>query len=317
MTLYHNFFGIDIGKFNFIVSIEGHKSTFEYSNTPEGIAEFIKAHYDILSNSLCVIETTGGYELLLLHVFHQEKLAIHRADTRKAKNFIRSFGSAAKTDILDAKALAAYAKERGASLKLFTPLQEIDTELFQLIQRRIELKKSLVAEKNRLQSPECRFIKNSIQQVISFLEKQIADLSERISILIMNKPELHQKREILKSIAGIGDTIASNLLVLMPELGALDRRQIASLAGLAPRANDSGRFSGYRSTGYGRNGVKSILFMAAMTASRSKSELGEYYKRLISNGKKKMVALVALMRKILVIANARIRDLLKKNLDVA
>ncbi|STX58528.1 Transposase, IS116/IS110/IS902 [Legionella israelensis] len=119
---------------------------------------------------------------------------------------------------------------------------------------------------------------------------------------------LREKKAILKTIPGIGDIIANELLVLLPELGSLTRRKIASLAGLAPKANDSGQFSGYRCIGYGRCGIKPILFLAAMAARNSNSSLKSFYNQLISSGKKKMVALTALMRKIIVIANARIRD---------
>lgn len=119
---------------------------------------------------------------------------------------------------------------------------------------------------------------------------------------------LKEKKAVLKTIPGVGEVTAVNLLILVPELGTLNRKQIASLTGLAPIANDSGQFKGYRATGHGRAGVKPILFMAAMAARNSNSWLKSFYNRLIEAGKKKMVALTALMRKIIIIANARIRD---------
>ena len=120
---------------------------------------------------------------------------------------------------------------------------------------------------------------------------------------------LQKKKEVLKTIPGVGEVTANHLLVLLPELGTLNRKQIASLTGLAPIANDSGKFKGYRATGHGRAGIKPILFMAAMAARNSNSSLKSFYNRLVDAGKKKMVALTALMRKIIVMANAKVRDL--------
>ncbi len=307
MSLYTNFFGIDIGKFSFVISLHGAKSTREYENSALGISEFVADHSDILPNSLCVLETTGGYELEVLYTLIAQGFKVHRADTRKVKSFIRSFGTSAKTDALDAKALAAYAQERHEKLELFQPQSQESIELFQLVQRRADLKAVLVAEKSRLQGPSTRLIKDSILMLIDSVKAQIALITEKINLVIDNNPELKKKKEVLKTIPGIGDIIAFELLILLPELGALCRRKIASLAGVAPRANDSGKFVGYRRTGYGRQGVKPALFLAAMAARNSHSHLKDFYEKLIEKGKKKMVALTALMRKILVIANARLK----------
>jgi transposase len=307
MSLYKNFFGIDIGKFSFVISLYGAKSTREYENSAAGIAEFVEEHCDILPNSLCVLETTGGYELEVLYSLIAQGFKVHRADTRKVKSFIRSFGSSAKTDTLDARALAAYAQERREKLELFEPQSGEAIELFQLVQRRSDLKTVLVAEKNRLQAPATKLIKDSILILIEAVKAQLELITEKIQLVINNNPDLKKKRDILKTIPGIGDIVAFELLILLPELGTLCRRKIASLAGVAPRANDSGKFSGYRRTGYGRQGVKPILFLAAMAARNSHSPLKDFYEKLIEKGKKKMVALTALMRKILVIANARLK----------
>ncbi len=313
MSVYTNFFGIDIGKFSFVTSLHGTKSTHEYENSSAGIAQFITEHIDILPNSLCVLETTGGYELEVLYSLIAQGYKVHRADTRKVKSFIRSFGTTAKTDALDAKALAAYAQERCDKLELFEPHSQEAIELFQLVQRRSDLKITLVAEKNRLQAPSTKLIKDTILILIDAVQKQLHLITDKIEFIISNNPELQKKKDILKTIPGIGNIIAFELLILLPELGRLCRRKIASLAGVAPRANDSGKFSGYRRTGHGRTGhgraeIKPMLFMAAMAARKSKTQLKAFYEKLINNGKKKMVALTALMRKILVIANARIKE---------
>jgi len=237
---------------------------------------------------------------------------VHRADTRKVKNFIRSWGNYSKTDALDAKALALYGFERFDKLELFKVQSKEQIELFQLVQRRNDLKHTLVAEKNRLQSPATEFIKDSITSLITLLEEQVKLITDKINVIINNNPELKSKSDVLKTIPGIGDIVAFELLVLLPELGTLCRRKIAALAGLAPRANDSGKFSGYRRTGYGRSGVKSILFIAAMAARKSNSNLKEFYEKMTAREKTKMVSLTALMRKILVVANAKMKALINK-----
>lgn len=310
MALYRNYIGIDIGKLSFVVAVYDSKKTLEYDNTSLGIKSFLNDFKSRLKDSLCVLETTGGYEMRLLLTLCDLGIAVHRANTRKVKRFIQSYGNEAKTDQLDAKALALYAYERGSRLELFTPQSTQSLALFELVQRRRDLKQMLVAEKNRHQAPRADIIKTSCNAVIDVLKEQIGEMTSEINALIDSDSVLKDKKEILKTIPGIGDVVANDLLVLLPELGALTRRKIASLAGLAPRANDSGLFSGYRCVNHGRSGIKPILFMAAMAARNSNSSLKTFYNQLVESGKKKMVALTALMRKIIVIANARIRDLI-------
>lgn len=309
MEVYTNFIGIDIGKFNFVVALHGNKATKEYENNPSGINLFKKDYKSLLSTSLCILETTGGYETKLLFTLCDKGFAVHRANTRKVKNFIRSYGNQAKTDILDARSLALYGHERGDRLARFVPPSKKALDLYELVQRRHDLKQMLVAEKNRLQAPRAELIKESCAAIIKALVDQIASINSEINTLVESDNILKAKREALMTIPGIGNIIANELLILMPELGSMNRRQVASLAGLAPRANDSGKSVGYRRTGQGRNTVRPILFLAAMAARNSHSSLAGFYFDLIARGKEKMVALVALMRKIIVIANARLRDL--------
>ena len=252
MTVYKNFIGVDIGKSTFVVSLYGQKSTLEYENSSAGIAQFMQDHKETLLQALCVVETTGGCELDCVYTLMAQGFKVHRADTRKVKNFIRSFGASAKTDALDAKALANYGFERHAKLDIFKPLSKDSVELFQLVQRRRDLKAMGVAEKNRLQSPSGALIKDTITQVINVINQQGQIITDKIQALIEANPCLKQKKEILKTIPGIGEIIAFEVLILLPELGTLSRRKIASLAGVAPRANESGKFFGYRRTGHGR-----------------------------------------------------------------
>ena len=308
MTAYNNFIGIDMGKFNFSVFVYGKKIVKEYENTSTGISKFIKEHSKILKDSLSIVEATGRYEMDLLVALCKKNFSVHRANTRHVKNFILSYGNGAKTDKCDAKAIALYGYERHEKLSLYKPPSDKSIELYDLIQRRKGLKKSIVAEKNRLKSPQGKYIKKHCSDMIDFMEKQAEEITSRIDEIVGKDPVLKKRRDVLKTVPGIGEIVSLELLILMPELGEIDRKKIASLAGLAPRANDSGKKSGYRSCSKGRSEVRPALFIAAMTASRSNSELKTFYLSLIERGKKKMVALVALMRKILIIANARIKE---------
>ena len=309
MAVYNNYVGIDIGKFSFVVALHGQRQTKEYDNDSSGIQDFMKDYHKYLSNGLCILETTGGYEMRLVLTLCDKDYKVHRANTRKVKHFIKSLGNAAKTDNLDAKALALYGYERGERVDCFTPASKQSLALYELVQRRQDLKRLLVAEKNRLQAPRAELIKESCKTMIETINNQIKLITEQLNLLIEQDPVLKIKKKTLKTVPGIGDITANELLILLPELGTLNRRQVASLAGVAPMANESGTFKGYRATGHGRSDIKPILFMSAMAARNSNSSLKSFYNRLIGAGKKKMVALTALMRKIIVIANARISEL--------
>lgn len=309
MKSYNNFIGIDIGKSSFVAAIHQQKTTKEYANNVAGITEFIEEEKELLSAGLCVLEVTGGYEMLLLLRLCEEGFAVHRASGRQVKSFIRSYGNEAKTDNIDAKSLARYAQERHESLALFTPPSQSASQLYELAQRRRDLKQMLVAEKNRLQGPRVKGVKKSIETIIEVLKTEIKTVTSEMDNLIGDDKKLKEKQRVLITVPGIGPIIANDLLILLPELGALNRREIASLVGLAPIARDSGQLKGYRHTGHGREGIKPALFMAAMAARKSNSSLRTYYESLVGRGKKKMVALTALMRKIIVIANARLKEI--------
>jgi len=310
MTLYQNFIGIDIGKFTFVVNCHGQKSTNTFDNTSQGLKAFIRKHKQDLSDSLTVLETTGGYESLALKILLAKGYAVHRANTRKVKNFIRSFGNDFKTDALDAKALALYGKERSDQLNLYRPPSQEQELLYDLVTRRQDLTKLRAAEKNKIQGPKCQgVLKDSCQTMITFLSQQIKGIEDQITSLVHKKEHLTEKVQELQTIPGVGPVVATTLLALMPELGTLTRRQVASLAGVAPKANDSGTLKGYRRIVRGREIIKPALFMAAMAARNSHSDLGAFYTRLTGKGKKKMVALTALMRKIITIANAKLKPL--------
>ena len=314
--MYQNFIGIDISKADFAVSVYGQNHPSSFENSQKGFNLLYKNYRHFFKNSLVVLETTGGHEMNLLRYLLKKKIAVHRADTRKVKYFIRSLGVQGKTDSLDAQGLARYAKERFLELAIYEPLQLADQRLVKWIQRRLELKQILIQEKNRRQAPEQEELVDSFESIIQALTKEIQLVDEKIKEIINQDSTMRSKQAVLAEIPGIGSTLSAYMIGAFPELGKRNRREIASLAGLAPFPCESGKKVGYRSTKGGRQSYRSILFMAAMTASRSKTNLGEFYRKLIAAGKKKMVAMVALMRKILVIANAKVKECLAKSTNL-
>jgi transposase len=312
--MYQKFIGIDISKETFVVSLHNKKGVNEFKNIVAGFELFLQQFTEILQCSLVVLETTGGYEMNLVQYLVSRHIAVHRADTRKVKYFIRSLGKLAKSDAIDSQGLARYAYERHEELPLFVPNSSHHEQLQQFTQRRLDLKQMLVQEKNRSKSPNLNSsIHKSCLAMIKALEKQLQVVDQVIQSLIDTSPEEKAKQKVLQEVDGIGPIISGTLLALLPELGTMNRKKIASLVGLAPHPYESGAKIGYRRTKGGREDVRSILFMAAMTACRSNGRLGEFYRQLIARGKKKMVALTALMRKIVVIANAKITDWYRLN----
>ena len=275
-------------------------------NTAVAIRRFLKSLGRI---DLAVCEPTGGHEHVLPVELMAAGIACHRVDALKVKAFIRSFGTLAKTDASDAKALAEYGKDRWERLSLFLPPAADRRMLTALVARREDLVAIKVAEQNRSKGPADKVIKASLAAMLKAVVGQIEAIEAEIKALIEKSPQLRAAFRHMQSLPGVGTVIAATLLAHMPELGTLQRRQAASLAGVAPHANDSGQFKGHRTMRGGRPEVRRHLFMAALAASRAKGPLHETYQRLIKNGKKPIVAIGALMRKIVVILNARLRDL--------
>lgn len=305
MEIYNNFIGIDIGKFEFVVNIHGSKTTFAYSNNLEGFSQLFEELKDSFENALVVLEVTGGYERLAVVELQKRNVVVHRANGRQVKSFIRSYGIIGKSDNIDAKALALYASDRHASLK---PYKQNEHDLLrELNERRADLIKIRTQEINRAQAPSSITSHASFEALLDVLNTQIVGIDKEIVQLINSDPALKRKVEILDSVPGIGEITARAILAQMPEIGTLNHKQIASLAGVAPHPNESGTNSGYRRTRGGRREMRPILFMAALSATHSKSKLGLFYNKLIAKGKSKMCALVAVMRKMIVIGNARIK----------
>lgn len=303
------FMGIDVGKFTLVIHEARTQTTHEIKNTKQAISAFFKRQQSAMSMTLVICETTGGYEMALLDVCTAHGIAAHRANTFRVKSFIRSLGIHGKTDTIDAHALTRYGAERHQCLPLWTPPTVHEKRLKKLMQRRNDLAQMATQEKNRLQAPdEDPMVKQSIQALLRTLETQIDAIDQAMNNIIDNTPALLHRAQLMTDIVGVGSRTAHALLAAMPELGTLTRRQAASLAGLAPHPRDSGTLSTRRIIRGGRREVRAALFMAAMSARRYNTELRAFYWRLVENGKRPIVAITAIMRKLITIINARIRD---------
>lgn len=254
-----------------------------------------------------IIDLTGGYEALCVNEFYVKGYNIIRAEGRKVKAFARALGISAKTDKIDANILAQYGEKCFNTLRLYQPY---NNQIKKLVMRLSDIKQLLQQEKNRLKAPDnMQIVTRSIKQLINIYEKEIAKLENEIEIIIENDEELRKKYKLLLEQKGIGKKVAYILLGLLPELGYLNRREIAALAGVAPFARDSGTINGYRRTGTGRIDVKKALFIAALVAIKYDEKMNLFYTNLTSRGKKKMVAVTATMRKIIITLNAKIKYL--------
>jgi transposase len=296
--------GIDIAKHTMVL----HDSVSQHSWTIDNTyADALQALEPFAGHDLAVCEATGGYERALLEAARTLNLPVHRADPAKAKAFIASHGGHAKTDKADARWLARLGLERGGSLTRWTAPDPDREALTALVRYRQDLLKQRTAAKNRRSAPTSGPVRDLLEAEIAFLDGQIAQLDTRIDTL-QTAPALVPIHRVLTQMTGIGAVGASSLIALMPELGQINRRQIASLAGLAPHPRESGRFAGKRRTGGGRHELRPVLFMIALSAARFCPKLNPFYDRLVSQGKPKRVALTAVARKLLVIANAKVRD---------
>lgn len=296
--------GCDVAKAEIVIFDTASDKTSKLANTPAALAAFAAT---LGQNCLVICEATGGYENALLDALLAVGIAAHRADARKVKAFIRSFGTLGKTDAIDARALARYGTERQAHLPLWVARLPARQALAALVQLRRELVGDRLACSNRCQAPGQQ-TRELLAPLLACLAERIAAVEEKIRALLAATPELAQDIKLLRTVPGLGDITAQALLALMPELGTLNRRQAAALAGLAPHPRQSGKTDGYRLTRGGRPQIKHALFMAGLSAARPNSPFNAHYRKLIEAGKKPIVAVIAIMRKIVTIANARLKE---------
>ena len=302
----NTFIGIDVSKYKLDIFNSKTGEFVEIDNTKAAIRKYIRA-LELSEDLYVIIDLTGGYEALCVNEFYVKGYNIIRAEGRKVKAFARALGISAKTDKIDANILAQYGEKCFNTLRLYQPY---NNQIKKLVMRLSDIKQLLQQEKNRLKAPDnMQIVTRSIKQLINIYEKEIAKLENEIEIIIENDEELKKKYKLLLEQKGIGKKVAYILLGLLPELGYLNRREIAALAGVAPFARDSGTINGYRRTGTGRIDVKKALFIAALVAIKYDEKMNLFYTNLTSRGKKKMVAVTATMRKIIITINAKIKYL--------
>jgi transposase len=299
-----SFIGCDVGKTTIVVFDSRTGQTLSIANRRAELEQFAKGLDD---TCLAICEATGGHENTLLQALLKAGRAAHRADARKVKAFIRSFGKLGKTDAIDARALATYGRERHASLARWQAPDPQRETLQALVLTRRDLTADRQAYKNRLAAPGAAAVKRHLAAVLSTIEKQISEINRAIATVIRDHQALADAEKTIRGIVGIGETTAAALLALLPELGRVNRREIAALAGLAPHPNQSGATDAYRRTRGGRPEVKRVIFMSAMVAVKHDPKQRRFYENLLAQGKKPLVALTAVMRKLVVICNAMLR----------
>ena len=299
------FIGCDVGKHAVVVFNSSTRTTTSIRNTRKHLGRFAQS---LGPSCLAICEATGGYETALLEALGQAGIPAHRADARKVKAFLRSEGVLGTSDRIDAAGLAGYGREKHERLSRWTPTNPLLASLQAMVQTRRDLVADQTAWTNRAKAPGTAPVQREIHAILAAIARQIARIDLRIRQLIERSRPLQQAVAVLRTIKGIAQVTATTLLALLPELGTMDRRRAPSLSGLAPHPNQSGTCDGYRRVRGGRPDIKRVLFMAALTACRHDPVIAPFYQRLIEAGKKKLVALTAAMRKIIVIANARLRD---------
>jgi transposase len=299
-----HYVGIDVAMDRCDVAILGEKATAQFTNTKRGIAEFARQMSQV-EPKMIVVEATGGYEEALVLALFEAGLPVALVSPQRVRQYARACGLLAKTDKLDAQNLAEYGKN--IQPRLFVAKSEERRKLSALVNRRKQLEEMLYAEKNRLRAFPSE-IQASLERVIHCLKTEVEQLDVQIHNFIHDHEDLKAQEMLLRSAKSIGPVTAATLLADLPELGKLDRKQIAALVGVAPMNQDSGKKRGYRKTKGGRPDVRSVLYMSTLSAIRYNPIIQPQYEQLVKRGKEKKVAITACMRKMLTILNAMIRD---------
>jgi transposase len=297
-----NIIGVDVAK----DWIDAYWSASAKAVRIEATRASLKGFARKAAGALVVFEASGGYERPLVDALDAQSVAYVRVNPRQAREFARATGRLAKTDKVDARALA----EMGAALSL-QPTPQASSQrrrLADLVARREDIVAMIGQEKNRLQQAQDAFIRRDILSLVTVLERRKAKLDHEIADHVEQNEELRMLDARLRSVPGVGPAIAPALIAGLPELGTLDRRKIAALAGLAPHASDSGQRIGKRMIWGGRANVRRALYLAAFIASRCNPELKAYRMRLEEKGKCAKAAIIATARKLLTQINACVKE---------
>lgn len=298
------FVGIDVSKAHLDgAGPEG--LSFREPNDPAGLAAIV-ARLTALRPTLIVLEATGGLEAPLVAALHAAELPVAVVNPRRVRKFAEAHGRHAKTDAIDARTLADFAASIRPPARALP--EQTARQLDALLTRRRQLLEIRTAEQNRLGPDVAAPVRRSLEAHLAYLSEQLAELERQLDELIRASPVYQARDELLRSVPGVGPTVARTLLGALPELGRLSAKRIAALVGLAPFARDSGKSRGRRAIRGGRADVRSALYMASLSAARFNPALKAVYARLRAAGKAVKVARVAVARKLLVILNAMLRD---------
>jgi transposase len=297
------FVGIDVSKDFLDIAVRPSGEYWRCSNQETDIAE-LAGRLGALAPALVLLEATGGFEVPLATALAAAELPVVVVNPRQVRDFARSTGTLAKTDRLDARIMAHFAEAVRPEVR---PLPS-DTHrvLAGLVGRRRQLIEMLTAERNRRQIAPA-VLHAELDEHIAWLQARLGRLDRELGQLIQQSPLWRGQDQVLRSVKGVGPVLSATLLTDLPELGTLNRKEIAALVGVAPRARDSGRLRGKRTCWGGRASVRAALYMAALVAARFNPILRDFYQRLLQAGKPKKVALTACMRKLLIILNALAR----------
>ena len=301
---YQGYIGIDVSKNTLDAYVRQTGEIFSVENAVKGFKE-IKKRLSLYKSSLIAVEATGGYELALVCALQKAGFCVAVVNPRQVRDFAKATGKLAKTDKIDAQTLAHFAKAIEPQEKEKSNEEELEFKAKR--QRRSQLVDMLVAEKNRLGQASAG-TKNSIKKTIKFLEEQIAGVEKCLCEAIENNERWSAKNKLLQSVKGVGENTSTVLIATLPELGNISHKEISALVGLAPFNRDSGNCKGLRSIWGGRAEVRRSLYMATLVAVRFNAPIKAFYERLCLAGKKKKVALIACMRKLLVTLNAMIKN---------
>ena len=294
------FIGIDVSRSWLDVCVFGGAQEVRVGNDATGICGLTRQLTEGEPERV-VLEATGGYEKALVRSLQSNGVPVVVVNPRQVRDFARATGRLAKTDRIDAQVLAQF-----ASVLRPEPRQmknEAESELSALVRRRQQVTSLLTVEKNRKKLVTSPAVLSSLERTTRCIKQELGDLNRAIELLIKATPDLRRRSQLYQTVPGVGPRVASTLLAELPELGRLNRKQVASLVGVAPLNWDSGVFRGKRAVWGGRSHVRSSLYMSALVAAGHNPVLRSFYRRLVTSGKAKKLALVACMRKLLTILN--------------
>lgn len=297
------FVGIDVAKEHLDIAVRPNGETWTIKNDEQSAME-LAIKLKGLQPAVVVMEATGGYEMCVASVMSTSGLPVAVVNPRQVRDFAKSTGKLAKTDTLDAQVLAHFAEAIRPEVRSLSDEQA--QQLQALVVRRRQIIEMMVSEKNRAYVSH-KSIQEQVRKHIEWLEKELEELENDIGESIRESPVWREKDKLLQSVPGIGPITSGVLLASLPELGLLDRKKIAALVGVAPFNRDSGNMRGKRTAFGGRSHVRSMLYMATLTATRYNPVIKQFYDRLIQVGKATKVAIMACMRKLITIINAMIR----------